>query len=119
MDQFKLMIHDPPPCFERTMDFWKAQSQNLWWTCRTRSPAHEHDRRASDMVDVEGSPADYVDYAKLLQEKDPGCLEENAVAYPRAWVLVLLCFIFFFSVDPPLLHVFVAMFVSVENKSAN
>eukprot|EP00434_Breviolum_minutum_P012711 symbB.v1.2.011203.t1/scaffold718.1/size169569/9 len=66
-----------------TMDFWKAQSQNLWWTCRTRSPAHEHDRRASDMVDVEGSPADYVDYAKLLQEKDPGCLEENAVAYPR------------------------------------
>ncbi len=98
MDQFKLMTHDPLPCFERTMDFWKAQSQNLWWTCRTRSPAHEHDRRASDMVDVEGSPADYVDYAKLLQEKDPGCLEENAVAYPRAWVLVLLCFIFLFSV---------------------
>ena len=35
------------------------------------------------MVDVEGSPGEYVDYAKLLQEKDPSCLEENAVAYPR------------------------------------
>lgn len=66
-----------------TMDFWKAQSQDLWWKCRTRSPAHEHDRRASDIVDVEGSPGEYADYAKLLQEKDPTCLEENAVAYPR------------------------------------
>lgn len=65
------------------MDFWKAQSQDLWWKCRTRSPAHEHDRRASDIVDVEGSPGEYADYAKLLQEKDPTCLEENAVAYPR------------------------------------
>lgn len=73
---------NPPPLL-RTMDFWKAQSQDLWWKCRTRSPAHEYDRRASDIVDVEGSPGEYADYAKLLQEKDPTCLEENAVAYPR------------------------------------
>ena len=67
----------------RTTDFWKAQSQDLWWKCRARSPAYEHDRRASDIVDVEGSPGEYVDYVKLLQEKDPACLEENTVAYPR------------------------------------
>lgn len=35
------------------------------------------------MVDVEGSPSEYVDYAMLLQEKDPDCLEENALAFPR------------------------------------
>ena len=65
------------------MEFWKTHSRGLWWTCRTRSPAFEHDRRASDVVDVEGSPSEYVDYAMLLQEKDPDCLEENALAYPR------------------------------------
>ncbi|CAK9026224.1 unnamed protein product [Durusdinium trenchii] len=66
-----------------TMEFWKTHSKGLWWTCRTRSPAFEHDRRASDVVDVEGSPSEYVDYAMLLQEKDPDCLEENALAFPR------------------------------------
>lgn len=87
------------------MDFWKAQSQNLWWTCRARSPAHEHDRRASDTVDVEGSPGEYVDYVKVLQEKDPTCLEENAVAYPRP----------FFEIS----SVAVAMFVRMSVKRHN
>ena len=65
------------------MDFWKRLGQNMWWTCRSRSPAFEHDRKAADSVDVEGSPPEYMEYAQLLHSMDPDCLEENALAFPR------------------------------------
>ena len=65
------------------MDFWKALGQNMWWTCRSRSPAFEHDRKAADSVDVQGSPPEFIEYARLLHSVDPDCLEENALAFPR------------------------------------
>ncbi|CAE7512435.1 HSPB1-associated protein 1-like [Symbiodinium microadriaticum] len=65
------------------MDFWKALGHNMWWTCRSRSPAFEHDRKAADRVDVEASPPEYIEYARLLHSMDPDCLEDNALAFPR------------------------------------
>mmetsp|Transcript_35824 Transcript_35824/g.80150 ORF Transcript_35824/g.80150 Transcript_35824/m.80150 type:complete len:429 (-) Transcript_35824:7-1293(-) len=65
------------------MDFWKALGHNMWWTCRSRSPSFEHDRRSADCVDVEGSPPEYIEYMQLLHSMDPDCLEANALAFPR------------------------------------
>ncbi|CAJ1341483.1 unnamed protein product [Effrenium voratum] len=66
-----------------TLDFWRLHGSQMWWTCRSKSPAFERDRKGQDTADVEGSPSEYVDYARLLQQMDPQCSEENALAYPR------------------------------------
>ena len=65
------------------MDFWKSLGQSMWWTCRSRSPAFANDRKAADCVDVEASPPEYIEYARMLQSMDPDCLEDNALAFPR------------------------------------
>ncbi|CAE8608956.1 unnamed protein product, partial [Polarella glacialis] len=66
-----------------TMDFWKRSQSNDWWRFRARSPAFEHDKKAADCADVEGSASEYVDYARVLQKMDPDCKQDSAVAFPR------------------------------------
>ena len=65
------------------LDFWRREHGGDWWKLRARSPMFEHDRSRADLAEVEGSAAEYVDYARALQEMDPSCREDLAVAYAR------------------------------------
>eukprot|EP00930_Biecheleria_cincta_P058104 TRINITY_DN43956_c0_g1_i1.p1 TRINITY_DN43956_c0_g1~~TRINITY_DN43956_c0_g1_i1.p1 ORF type:complete len:434 (-),score=86.70 TRINITY_DN43956_c0_g1_i1:348-1649(-) len=65
------------------LDFWQRECRSEWWKARSRSPSFENDRKPADCAALEGGPAEFVDYAKVLQQMDPDCKEDNAMAFPR------------------------------------
>lgn len=67
------------------LGFWSEQHGDEMWRFATRSPTFAGDSRGSavDAVSVEGSVAEYANYARALQKMDPSCAVENGVAFPR------------------------------------
>lgn len=65
--------------------FWQQQLWDRTVVARARSPAFESDR-GIDAFAVETSVWDYVEYIKLIENADGGCLEDNALCYPRVQV---------------------------------
>lgn len=63
-------------------------AQTFWGhtaVARTRTPAFERDAGV-DAVALETTIWNYVEYARLLNKADPGCLEENALCFPRVQI---------------------------------
>lgn len=68
------------------LDFWEDNFGNERCQCRARSPVHKLDKNAVDTSSVEGSVGEYAEYARIVEELDPECLEDNALAFPRVQI---------------------------------